>query len=52
MFDEQDPNMIDPPDNSGGTGKASTAGMDSPEDEAAAAIDPPDNSGGGTKSSS
>ena len=48
MFDEQDPNAIDPPDNTGGTGKAS---MDSPEEEAAAAIDPPDNTGGGNKSS-
>ena len=52
MFDEKDPNAIDPPDNTGGTGKASAAGLDSPEDEAAAAIDPPDNTGGGNKSAS
>ena len=44
MFDdtERDPELIDPPDNTGG-GKQS---LDSGEEEAAA-IDPPDNSGGG-----
>jgi len=41
---ERDESAIDPPDNSGGGGKAE---MDSPADEAAAApIDPPSNDGG------
>ena len=47
MFEERDPNAIDPPDNTGGSGKAS---MDSSTDEEAEVIDPPDNTGGGNKS--
>ena len=43
MFDEKDPNAIDPPDNTGGTGKAN---VESTEEDAEA-IDPPDNTGGG-----
>ncbi len=41
---ERDPNeVIDPPDNTGGGGKADST------DEEATAIDPPDNTGGGGK---
>jgi hypothetical protein len=40
---ERDPEAIDPPDNTGGGGKADST------DEEATAIDPPDNTGGGTK---
>jgi hypothetical protein len=43
MFDEKDPNAIDPPDNTGGTGKANAESTE----EDAEAIDPPDNTGGG-----
>lgn len=43
---ERDPNeAIDPPDNTGGGGRA----VLDPMDAEATAIDPPDNTGGGTK---
>ena len=41
---ESDANVIDPPENTGGGGKAEA---DAPTDDAAAAIDPPENTGGG-----
>jgi len=42
MFDdtERDPELIDPPDNTGGGGKADS-------EEESGKIDPPDNTGGG-----
>ncbi len=43
MFDdtERDQDLIDPPDNTGGGGKAETS------EEESTSIDPPDNTGGG-----